>query len=127
MKAMKLQESVRRGDEAPPLDDVVIDAAEYPKLLERVYRAAEFKRPRNAIGMLKELPPEEMEALILATLPIDDDALRHLAQDRAQSIKSRLLEQEQVEAERIFLIAPKVEAAGEQEGAAARRAQFSLR
>ncbi|NMG15724.1 putative protein DUf748 [Aromatoleum bremense] len=126
MKAAKLKESVRRGDEAPPLEDVVIDAEEYPKWLERVYRDADFKRPRNAIGLLKNLPEAEMEALMLANIPVDDEALRHLAQERAQSVKNRLLEKGEIAANRVFLLAPKVEPAQDAEGGG-RSAVFSLR
>ncbi|MCK0512926.1 DUF748 domain-containing protein [Aromatoleum buckelii] len=126
MKAAKLKESVRRSDEAPPLEDVVITAEEYPKWLERVYRDADFKRPRNAIGLLKDLPEAEMEALMLANIAVDDEALRHLAQERAQSVKSRLLEKDEIAANRVFLLAPKVEAAQDAEGGG-RSATFSLR
>ena len=126
MKAAKLKESVRRSDEAPPLEDVVITAEEYPKWLERVYRDADFKRPRNAIGLLKDLPEAEMEALMIANIAVDDEALRHLAQERAQSVKSRLLEKGEIAANRVFLLAPKVEAAQDAEGGG-RSATFSLR
>ncbi|KON79522.2 DUF748 domain-containing protein [Azoarcus sp. PA01] len=126
MKAAKLKESVRRSDEAPPLEDVVISAEEYPKWLERVYRDADFKRPRNMIGLLKDLPQSEMEALMLANIAVDDEALRHLAQERAQSVKSRLLEKGEIAANRVFLLAPKVEAAQDAEGSG-RSATFSLR
>ncbi|MCK0507776.1 DUF748 domain-containing protein [Aromatoleum anaerobium] len=126
MKAAKLKESVRGGAEAPALDDVVIDAEEYPKWLERVYRDADFKRPRNAIGLLKDLPQAEMEALMLANIAVDDEALRHLAQERAQSVKNRLLEKGGIAANRVFLLAPKVEPAQDAEGGA-RSAVFSLR
>ncbi|CAI09727.1 conserved hypothetical protein [Aromatoleum aromaticum EbN1] len=126
MKAAKLKESVRRRDEAPPLEDVVIDAEEYPKWLERVYRDADFKRPRNVIGLLKDLPEAEMEALMLANIVVDDEALRRLAQERAQSVKSRLLEKGEIAANRVFLLAPKVEPAQDAEGGG-RSAIFSLR
>jgi len=78
------------------------------------------------IGLLKDLPPAVMEALILANTAVGDEALRQLAQERAQAVKTALLEKGQVPAERIFLLAPKVEA-GEGEGGAGRRAGFSLR
>lgn len=125
MKAAKLKASGDEG-EGPPLDEVVIGPEEYAKWLEHVYRDAEFERPRNMIGLLKDLPPAEMEALILANTPVGDDGLRRLAQRRAQAVKTALLEKGQIPAERIFLLAPKVEA-GEGEGGAGRRAVFSLR
>ncbi|WP_332675019.1 DUF748 domain-containing protein [Aromatoleum sp.] len=125
IKAAKLKASGDEG-EGPPLDEVVIGPEEYAKWLERVYRDADFERPRNMIGLLKDLPPAEMEALILANTFVDDEGLRRLAQRRAQAAKTALLEKGQIPAERIFLLAPKVEA-GEGEGGAGRRAVFSLR
>jgi len=126
MKAAKLKASSRDDADAPAFDQVVIGPEEYPKWLERVYRDAEFDRPRNMIGLLKDLPPAEMEALILANTPVGDEALRQLAQERAQAVKTALLEKGQVPAERIFLLAPKVEAGGGEDGAG-RRVVFSLR
>lgn len=126
MKAAKLKASSGDDEDAPSLDEVVIGPEEYPKWLERVYRDAEFERPRNMIGLLKDLPPAEMETLILANTLVGEEALRQLAQERAQAVKTALLEKGQVRAERIFLLAPKVEA-GEGDGGAARRAVFSLR
>lgn len=126
MKEAKLKASTGRGEEAPPPDDVVIAPEEYAKWLEEVYRDADFDRPRNFIGLLRDIPPADMEALILANTLVDDEALRRLAQERAQAVKTALLEKGEVQAERIFLLAPKVEATGER-GDPARRAVFSLR
>lgn len=130
IKAAKLKEMVRKGEEAPSLDDVALSGEEYATWLKRVYRDADFKRPRNAIGLLKDLPVPEMEALMLANIKVDDEALRQLAQHRAQAIKDKLLEDGKVPADRVFLLAPEVEAAtGDKAGeeGAARRTMFSLK
>ena len=52
----------------PPgsVDAVEVRAAEHEPLLERVYKAEDFPKPRNAIGLAKDLPRAEMEALLLA-------------------------------------------------------------
>ncbi|AKU12070.1 hypothetical protein AzCIB_2175 [Azoarcus sp. CIB] len=130
VKAAKLKEMVRKGEEAPSLDELTLTQEEYATWLRKVYRDADFKRPRNAIGLLKDLPVEEMEALILANTKVDDEALRQLALQRGQVVKDKLLEGGKVAAERVFLLSPKVEApdgdkAGEE--GAARRAMFSLK
>lgn len=91
----------------PPLDNVVVDAKEYPKYLERAYRAEEFPKPRNFIGMVKDLPVPEMEKLMFAYLQVTDDDLRLLAQRRAQAVKDFLVQSKQVEPERVFLVEPK--------------------
>ncbi|MCK9984309.1 MAG: hypothetical protein AzoDbin1_00781 [Azoarcus sp.] len=130
VKAAKLKEMVRKGEEAPSLDELTLTQEEYATWLRKVYRDADFKRPRNAIGLLKDLPVEEMEALILANTKVDDEALRQLALQRGQVVKDKLLEDGKVPSERIFLLSPKVEAAGGDkagEEGASRRAMFSLK
>ena len=57
--------------------------------------------------MLKEVPPAEMEAMLLADVKIDDDALRQLANRRAQAVKDAIVATG-VQAERLFLIAPRL-------------------
>ncbi len=101
-----------------------ISEAEYAELLEQVYDDANFKKPRNFFGLTKSLPVAEMEALILASIEVDDNALRALAQRRAQAARQWLLENGQVPAEQVFLLAPEVGPAPEGEG---RRVHFSLR
>ena len=130
VKAAKLKEMVRKGEEAPSLDELTLTQEEYATWLRKVYRDADFKRPRNAIGLLKDLPVEEMEALILANTKVDDEALRQLALQRGQVVKDKLLEDGKVPSERIFLLSSKVEAAGGDkagEEGASRRAMFSLK
>ncbi|HJV27803.1 MAG TPA: DUF748 domain-containing protein [Aromatoleum sp.] len=128
IKAAKLKEMLRRGTEAPSLDDVPIDATEYQVFLKQVYRDADFKRPRNAIGLLKDLPAAEMEALLMANTPVDDNALRQLAQLRAQMVKDALLAEGKVSAERIFVLTPHIGGGDDaKEGGAGRRTLFSLK
>ena len=130
IKAAKLKEMLRKGIEAPSLDEIPISQREYPVFLKEVYRDADFKRPRNAIGLLKDVPVEEMEALLLANTTVEEDALRQLAQQRAQIVKDALLADGKLSADRIFVLEPKVESAtgdAAKEDGAARRAIFSLK
>ena len=62
------------------------------------------------IGLAKSLPPEEMERLILENTKVTPDMLHALAQQRAQIAQQWLLENGHVPNDRIFLLAPKVEA-----------------
>ena len=73
---------------------------------KRVYKDEKIDKPRNAIGFAKDLPAEEMERLLLASYTADDDALRQLANDRAQRAKRRLVEDEHIAGDRVFLVAP---------------------
>jgi uncharacterized protein involved in outer membrane biogenesis len=107
VRSQKLKDLVRKGGEAPSLDNVVVDAKEYPEYLKRAYRAEKFPKPRNILGMAKDLPVPEMEKLMQAHIQVTDDDLHLLAQRRAQAVKDYLLASKQVEPERIFLVEPK--------------------
>lgn len=86
----------------PDLEDEVA-TAEYATLLERVYRAEKFAKPRNMIGMVKSLPVEEMEKLMLANSVVNDDDLRNLGDRRAKAVRDWLVAHE-VPPERLFLL-----------------------
>jgi uncharacterized protein involved in outer membrane biogenesis len=101
------------------------NAAEYERELRRAYKAANFPKPRNLVGMQKDLPVEEMEKLMMANTRIEADDLQQLAERRAKVIEAWLVDKGQVPLERIFLLAPKLkESKPEQQG---NRADFSLR
>jgi hypothetical protein len=89
---------------------VEVSASEYPVLLERVYRAEKFPKPRNVIGIVKGLPAEEMEKLILANSTVDEEDLRDLAERRAKAVVDWLIAHE-VPAERLFRLPAKLVAA----------------
>jgi hypothetical protein len=78
-----------------------------PGLLEQVYRAEKFPKPRNLIGLVKGLPVEEMEKLILANSTVDEEDLRHLADRRAKAVLDWLVAHE-VPSERLFLLPAKL-------------------
>ncbi len=111
LRAQKLKAMVDRGEEAPSVDEITVDAAEYPDLLKKAYRAADFKKPKNFIGLTKDLPPAEMEALILANVKVGDEELRALARQRAQAVRDWLTTEGEVPGERVFVLEPKVEPA----------------
>ncbi|MFU2489222.1 DUF748 domain-containing protein [Thauera sp. WH-1] len=122
LRAQKLKAMIAAGEEAPSLEEVEIGAEEYPELLRKAYREADFKKPRNLIGLVKDLPVPEMEALMRASVKVGDEELRGLAQQRAQAVRAWLAAEGQVPGERVFVLEPKVEPAGE-----AGQVQFGLR
>jgi hypothetical protein len=107
IKAQKLKEMVKSGMAAVPVDDVKIEKDEYPKYLKMAYKAEKFPKPRNIIGIAKDLPVPEMEKLMLTHIEVKDDDLRMLASQRALTVKDYILKSKQVEPERIFLVEPK--------------------
>ncbi|HEX6733380.1 MAG TPA: DUF748 domain-containing protein [Azonexus sp.] len=97
---------------------------DYRLNLTRVYKAAKFPKPRNMIGLQKELPVEEMEKLLLANSAVKDEDVRQLAKRRAENVQVWLIEQGRIAPERLFLVPPKTDAG---DGAPGARVDFSLR
>jgi hypothetical protein len=123
MQAEKLKD-LKKAGEGVSLDDIEIFSEERQTYLTRAYKEAKFPKPRNMVGLQKDLPVEEMEKLMLANLPVSDDDIRALAARRAEAVQGWLVEQGKVPPERVFLLPPKVEA---DEKGRASRADFSLK
>jgi hypothetical protein len=83
-----------------------VSDTEYPVLLKEVYKRADITKPRNLVGMAKDLPQSEMEALLLANIGVNDDAMRALALNRGVAVRDYLATQK-VESDRLFLGAAK--------------------
>jgi hypothetical protein len=94
----------RKGGDLPAEAAAVeLTAAEYPDYLWRVYRQADFPKPRNLLGLVRHLPETEMEKLLLANLRVGAEELQMLAQSRAQAVISALVESGRIPRERFFL------------------------
>jgi hypothetical protein len=89
------------------VDDIKLETGEWGKYLELAYRAETFPKPRNFLGIAKDLPAGEMEKLMLTHLVVTDDDLRILADQRAQDVKEHLVKAG-VGAERVFVVEPGV-------------------
>ncbi len=107
LKVQRLKDLAKQKQAVADVDEIVINPEEYEKYLKKAYKAATFKRPRNLLGLLKGLPPAEMEKLIYEHIVISDNDLHQLAMARATSIKDYLVEAGPIEPERIFLLQPK--------------------
>jgi len=79
---------------------------EYPALLKAVYKRADFPKPRNLIGMAKDLPVPEMEALLLSHLDVTEAAMQALALQRGVAVRDYLASR-QLPMDRLFLGAVK--------------------
>ena len=75
-------------------------------LLKEVYRRADIPKPRNLAGLAKDLTGPEMEALLLANIPVAEEAMRELALQRGVVVKD-YLSSRQLPVERLFLGAVK--------------------
>jgi len=108
--AEKRRALARSGTPIP--EKLAMTAEEYPALLKEVYRRADIPKPRNLIGIAKDIPQAEMEALLLASIPVTPDALRDLAVARGQAVKDFLASRALPE-DRMFLGAPQLVRQGE--------------
>lgn len=71
-------------------------------LIKEVYRRSDFPKPRNIVGIAKELPVDEMQALLLANIVVTQDAMQELALQRGVAVKDYLTSK-QLPVERLFL------------------------
>ncbi len=128
LRALKAEALVKRGESVGEVDQLQIEPAEYAALLTKAYESARIDaRPRNALGMLKTVPAVEMEKIILASYVISDDDLETLADQRAQAVRTRLLDQAGIAADRIFLLSSEGAAEPSDGKPAQARAEFLLK
>jgi hypothetical protein len=125
IKARKLADQTRFGKRGS-MEDVTVSAEEYPKYLEEVYSAEKIpNKPRNAIGIAKSVPVADMEKLLLDYLPVTENDLNALADERGHAAQTWLTGQGAAAPDRVFLMNSKV-APAEKE-VANNRVGFSLR
>ncbi len=104
VRAEKRRSTVKEGGTTSVV--VTVSADEYPALLKEVYKRADMPKPRNLIGLAKDLPVPEMEKLLMASITVNDDAMRELAVQRGVAVKDYLAGRELPPA-RLFLGAAK--------------------
>jgi hypothetical protein len=107
LKTQKLNEMIKKGGSAIPVDEVKIEPSEHEKYLKLAYKGEKFPKPKNILGMAKDIPSPEMEKLMQTHIEVKESDLRSLASQRAMSVKEAILKSGQVEPERIFIIEPK--------------------
>ncbi|CAE6738960.1 DUF748 domain-containing protein [Paraburkholderia domus] len=124
VKQQKIKDVVGNG-ESVDLSTVTVDPKEYDKYLTKAYKAGDFKKPRNFVGLTKSLPDDEMKAAMAANAPIDDASLRQLAQQRAQAVQQYF--EGKIDSSRVFIVAPKLNADGIKDKGATTRVDFGLK
>ena len=127
LRAEKMKRLTREGKAPASVDEVAVGKDEYAALLKAAYGEEKFPKPRNVIGLVKDLPVPEMENLMLTNAPVTDEDLRQLANRRAQVAKGYLVENGAVPAERVFLTAPKLGGEDAKDKGKPTRAEFALK
>ncbi|OMG74393.1 DUF748 domain-containing protein [Burkholderia ubonensis] len=124
VRQQKLKDVIGQGESIDPRS-VKVEPAEYHTYLTRAYKAADFKKPRNLVGLQKTLPDDDMRKALAEHAPVDEGSLRTLAQARAQSVRQYL--EGKIDASRMFIVAPKLDAKGIEDKGATTRVDFGLK
>jgi len=105
MRQEKYLELVKsgKGGSVQSADQLTIAPNEQSRYLKLVYQKEKFPKPRNFIGMLKELPDAEMTKLIIANTKVGDAELKQLAADRVATVRAFLTDSGKLAQERLFL------------------------
>jgi len=87
---------------------LALSAEQRARLVKQIYEDSKLPdKPRNVIGMAKDIPAAEMEALLVAALPVDAAAARLLAQQRGRAVREALTAKG-LGSERLFIGEPKL-------------------
>ena len=126
VKAQKLSEGAEKGESGGSLQDVSVEPEEYVKFLELAYEEEKFDKPKNVIGLTKDLPVPEMEQLMLTNINAGDDKLRKLAEQRGKAARDWLVEKGGISSDRVFVLEPEIksEVDGKKLGS---KAKFSIK
>ncbi len=103
--AEKRRRAVVSGQDAAEVTS--FDATEASVLLKEVYKRADITKPRNVLGLVKEIAESDMETLLLTNIHLNAEAMYELAQERSAVVKDYLLTQ-QLSEDRLFLGAAQV-------------------
>lgn len=104
LKGEKFRTLVKQGksSEGQTQENTEVLPEEHKLYLKGVYVKEKFPKPRNALGLLKDLPEAEMKKLIIANTAVGNDELQALARERTEAVKAFLLSEGKVAPERLF-------------------------
>jgi flagellar motor protein MotB len=127
VKAQKVKEMAGKSGETPDLASIIVTPEEYPKYLKLAYKAEKFPKPRNFLGVAKDLPVPEMEKLMLTSQQVTEEDLKALAGERALTARDYLLQSGQVEPQRLFIVEPETLGGDKKEDVKESRVDFKLK
>jgi hypothetical protein len=123
-QAVQKEEADDIGTEAAKAAPVKPGTDDYNKYLAKAYKHADFKKPRDFIGLTKSQPPDEMIKMMQANVQADQDALRHLAERRADAVRQYM--HGKIDDSRVFVLAPKLDPKGIDDKGKTTRDDFGL-
>jgi len=127
VRSQKIKEMAKKSGETADLESITVTPEEYPKYLKLAYKEEKFPKPRNVLGMAKDLPVPEMEKLMLTNQKVTEEDVRALAGERALAVRDYLLQSGLVEHERVFIVEAKTLEGKKKEGVKESRVDFTLK
>ncbi len=96
---LKDEGTLKEGEKVETIQVLPEEQARY---LSAVYKKEKFPKPRNVLGFVKELPPDEMKKLIFANTVVGEAELQGLARERVLAVKNFLVVKGGIAPERVF-------------------------
>ncbi len=107
VKIQKFNELHSKGSDITSVDAVIVETSEYVKYLTKAYKQEKIpNKPRNIVGLAKDLPVAEMEKLMRTNFQVTDNDMRELISNRAMEAKEYLINVGKIEPDRVFLVTP---------------------
>jgi outer membrane protein OmpA-like peptidoglycan-associated protein len=107
LRAEKVKALAASGTSVSDAATITVSADERAKYLLAAYKDAPIKeRPRNFIGLLKDVPAADMESMLYDHASVSADMLANLATRRAEAVKEALVKRG-VATERLFIVTGK--------------------
>jgi hypothetical protein len=103
VKKEKAKATSRGGQPVDP-STVTLTPDEYSHYLKQAYDDADFKKPRNFIGLTKSVPDEDMKRALAYHATVDDTSLHALANQRAQNVRQYL--SQKIDESRLKIVEP---------------------
>jgi hypothetical protein len=117
-------EMPHESDDAAAGSTTKLSPDDYDKYLKRAYKHAKFDKPHDLIGLTKSQPPDVMRKMLEDHVVVDEDAMRHLAERRADAVRQWL--RGKIDDKRVFALAPKLDAKGIDDTGKTTRVDFGL-
>ena len=114
LRTMARDDTLRNGAPASVPTDAAstLPPATRSALLKKLYQQTKLPdKPRNLVGMAKDIPDADMAALLAKNVAVNDEAMRQQALARAIAVRDALVAKG-ISSNRLFLAAPSLHAAG---------------
>jgi hypothetical protein len=109
LTSVGLKSMISKGKKDNSAEQAELIGPEREKIIKKLYADAGLPKPRDEKGKVKKLSPVEMEKLLYTAINISVDDLRLLAHRRALAAKQYLVNQGNIEMDRLFIVEPEIE------------------